>query len=69
MNEMKEFPRKMRSYQVYEAYMTQLKNYKKVNDLLVELREDSVKPKHWKDLLSKLRIRTKQQDLILADLW
>lgn len=69
MNEMKELPNRMRTYQVYEAYMTQLKNYKKVNDTLADLRDDSVKAKHWKDLLSKLKIRAKQQDLILADLW
>jgi hypothetical protein len=28
-----------------------------------------MKPKHWKDLLNKLHIQTKMQDLLLADLW
>lgn len=28
-----------------------------------------MKPKHWKDLLRKMNIRTKQSDLTLADLW
>lgn len=69
MNEMKDFPNKMRSYQVYEAYLTQIKNYKKVNDIFNELRNDAMKPKHWKELLQKLKIKTKQQDLLLSDLW
>ena len=69
MNEMRDFPNRMRTYQVYEAYMTQLKNYKKVNDTLADLRTDAMKPKHWKELLQKLKIRTKFQDLTLADLW
>lgn len=59
MNEMKDFPNKMRSYQVYEAYLTQIKNYKKVNDIFNELRNDAMKPKHWKELTQKLKIRTK----------
>ena len=68
-NEMRDFPNRMRGYQVYEAYMTQLKNYKKVNDTLADLRTDAMKPKHWKELLQKLKIRTKFQDLTLSDLW
>ena len=60
MNEMKDFPNKIRSYQVYEAYLTHLKNYKKVNDIFNELRNDAMKPKHWKELLQKLKIKTKQ---------
>lgn len=49
--------------------MEHIKNYKKVNDILSEMRSDSVKPKHWKELLNKLRITVKFQDLTLADLW
>ena len=63
MNEMREFPNRMRSYQIYETYMTHLKNYKKVNDILMELRSDAMKTKHWRELLIKLNIRTKHSDL------
>ena len=34
-----------------------------------DLRNDSMKPKHWKDLLSKLKLTVKFQDLLLGDLW
>ena len=69
MNEMREFPNRMRSYQIYETYMTHLKNYKKVNDILMELRSDAMKTKHWRELLIKLNIRTKHSDLQLYHLW
>ena len=68
-SELREFPNYMRSYQVYEAYTEQLKNYKKVNDILSDLRTDSMKPKHWKDLLAKMKITVKYNDLQLTDLW
>lgn len=66
---MRDFPNKMRTYQIYETYIEQLKNYKKVNDILMDLRNDAMKPKHWKELLSKLRITTKFSDIILNELW
>ncbi len=28
-----------------------------------------MKPKHWKELLSKLRITTKFSDIVLSELW
>jgi len=59
----------MRSYQIYEVYNNHLKNYKKFNEILLDLRNDAMKPKHWKDLLSKLHIGTKFQDITLGDLW
>lgn len=68
-NQMRELPTRMRSYQIYEVYTNHLKNYKKFNEILMDLRNDAMKPKHWKDLLSKLHIGTKFQDILLADLW
>lgn len=67
--EMMDFPNKMRGYQVYETYLQHIKNYKKVNDIFNELRGDAMKPKHWRELMQKLGIRTKYQDLTLDELW
>jgi hypothetical protein len=44
----------MRSYAVYEVYTEFLKTYKKANDLFSELRADSMKKRHWTELLSRL---------------
>ena len=40
-----------------------------MNDILQDLRNDAMKPKHWRELLIKLNVRIKQQDLTLNDLW
>ena len=37
MNEMREFPNRMRQYQIYETYIDHIKNYKKVNEIFQEL--------------------------------
>lgn len=68
-NDLREFPNRMRSYQIYEVYTEFLKNYKKFNDILSDLRNDAMKPKHWKELLSKLRITVKFNEMTLSDLW
>ncbi len=57
--EMMDFPNKIRSYAVYDTYLQHIKNYKKVNDIFNELRSDAMKPKHWKELMQKLKIRSK----------
>jgi len=49
--------------------MEQLKNYKKVNGVMHDLKQDCMKPKHWNDLLAKLRLKVKKDDLYLEDLW
>jgi dynein heavy chain 1, cytosolic len=46
-----------------------MKQYKKVNDILSDLRNDAMKPKHWKELLSKLKLNVKFSDLTLSDFW
>lgn len=68
-NELREFPNRMRSYQIYEVYTEFLKAYKKVNDILSDLRNDAMKPKHWKELLAKLKITVKFNDITLHDMW
>lgn len=50
-NELRELPNKMRSYPAYDAYEQQLKNYKKVNDIVSDMKNDAMKPKHWKEVL------------------
>ena len=54
--DMREFPNRMRGYQIYEAYVQQLSNYKAVNNIFADLRNDAMKPKHLKDLAARLKI-------------
>lgn len=70
--ELQNVPRFMRTYSVYEVYTDFLKSYKKVNDLFSELRADSVKSRHWSELLSKLQLPIRQEtfhEMLLKHLW
>lgn len=69
MQLMRDFPNRMRSYQIYEAYITQLKNYKKVNDIISDIRSDQMKPKHLKEIAGKLGINSKVNEWVVATLW
>lgn len=66
---MDEFPNRLRAHQVYDDYKSQLQKYKKVNALFVELKSEAMKPRHWKNLLTKLKIKVQFKDLTLNHLW
>lgn len=59
----------MRQYTVYEQFLESVKKYRKVNDTMAELRSDAMKPRHWKDLQTRLRIKVPFNDLSLSHLW
>jgi len=46
-----------------------LQKYRKVNSTFLELKSEAMKPRHWKQLLTKLKIKVKFNDLILNNLW
>lgn len=66
---MQEFPNKIRQYEVFEQYKKIITNYRKVNLTLSDLKTEAMKPRHWKDLLQKLRIKISFNDLTLNHLW
>ena len=66
---MQDFPNKIRQYEVFEQYKKIIQNYRKVNLTLSELKSEAMKPRHWKDMLMKLRIKISFNDLTLNHLW
>jgi len=66
---MNDFPNRLRSHNVYDEYKSLLQKYRKVNGLYLELKSEAMKPRHWKTLLTKLKIKVKFNDLILMNLW
>ncbi len=46
-----------------------INNYRKVNTTIGELKSEAMKPRHWKDLLAKLRIQVSFNELTLNHLW
>ncbi len=53
---MKQVGRKITQYQVFEEYVKIIKKYKKVNEIVGELKTEAMKLRHWKDLMQKLHL-------------
>jgi hypothetical protein len=41
----------------------------KINKRILDLKEDSMKPRHWKILLTKLGLNKSQNEVVFNDLW
>lgn len=67
--QLKEMPAKYRTYEAYGAFKTRLQNYAKVNALVVELKSEALKDRHWKELQKRLRVQWNLNDLTLGQVW
>lgn len=67
--QLKELPARLRQYASYEFVKKMLQNYTKVNMLIVELKSDALKERHWKQLMKQLRVNWVLSDLTLGQVW
>ena len=59
----------MRQYANYEFVRKLLQGYAKVNGLVVQLKSDALKERHWKTLCRQLRVNWVLSDLNLGQVW
>ncbi|XP_011314571.1 dynein heavy chain, cytoplasmic isoform X1 [Fopius arisanus] len=69
MAQLKELPARLRQYSSYEYVKKMLQNYTKVNMLIVELKSDALKERHWKQLTKQLRVNWILSELTLGQVW
>ena len=62
-------PNRLRQYEAFEAMKDRLQRFKKMNLIILELKSDAVKPRHWKKLLDKLKITVSFTELNIGHLW
>lgn len=67
--QLKELPARLRQYASYEYVKKLLQNYTKVNMMIVELKSDALKERHWKQLTRQLRVDWVLSDLTLGQVW
>ncbi|XP_046751875.1 dynein heavy chain, cytoplasmic isoform X5 [Diprion similis] len=67
--QLKELPARLRQYSSYEYVKKMLQSYTKVNMLIVELKSDALKERHWKQLTKQLRVNWVLSDLTLGQVW
>ena len=69
LEDMNQLPNRLRSHSVYDEFKDQLMSYRKTNALFLDLKSEAMKPRHWKTLLSKLKIKEAFNDITLGHLW
>ncbi|XP_058810234.1 dynein heavy chain, cytoplasmic isoform X2 [Phymastichus coffea] len=69
LSQLKELPARLRQYSSYEYVKKTLQNYTKVNMLIVELKSDALKERHWKLLMKQLKVNWLLSELTLGQLW
>jgi dynein heavy chain 1 len=69
LSQLKELPARLRQYSSYEFVRKMLQNYTKVNMLIVELKSDALKERHWKLLMKQLRVNWILSELTLGQVW
>ena len=68
MKEFNALPVMLRSYEGFEKMKTRLHHYGKMNRLIMELKTEAMKDRHWKQLLQKLKIHEPISEMTLGSL-
>ena len=69
LGQLKDLPARLRQYASYEYVRKLLQSYAKVNILVVDLKSDALKERHWKTLCRQLRVNWILSDLSLGQVW
>ncbi|CAM9594499.1 unnamed protein product [Lampetra planeri] len=69
VNQLKNFPARLRQYASYEHVLKLLKSYLKVNMLVIDLKSEALKDRHWKQLMKRLRVSWVLSELTLGHIW
>ncbi|THD25348.1 Dynein heavy chain 1 cytosolic [Fasciola hepatica] len=68
-SQIKELPSRLRQYASYEHVKRTLQNYAKANVIIVELKSEALKERHWKTLMKKLNVNWTMSELTLGHVW
>jgi dynein heavy chain 1 len=69
LNQLKDLPAKLRQYASYEHVKKLIQGYAKVNTLIIELKSEALKERHWKSLMKALRVNWSLNELTLGQVW
>uniref|UniRef100_A0A914R7N4 Dynein heavy chain linker domain-containing protein n=1 Tax=Parascaris equorum TaxID=6256 RepID=A0A914R7N4_PAREQ len=67
--QLKQLPAKYRSYESYDYAKRTMHNYSKMNMIVVELKSEALKERHWKQLMKELRVSWNLSELTLGQVW
>jgi dynein heavy chain 1 len=64
-----ELPNMVRQYEPYTHLQTSLREWKKANAMVSDLRSDALKDRHWRAIAREMRLGTAYQQLTLGKIW
>lgn len=69
LSQLKELPARFRQYPSYDFVKRQIQGLTKVNVLIIELKSDALKERHWKILTKQLNVQWILSELTLGNIW
>jgi dynein heavy chain 1 len=69
VEEMNSLPNKFRSYEAFTKKRDIIKALRKMTLTINNLKAETFKERHWKELLKKINIKKSQNDLTIGELW
>ena len=69
LGQLKDLPARLRQYASFEYVKKLIQSFQKVNMLIVELKSDALKDRHWKTLCKELRVNWVLSELTLGSVW
>ncbi|KAJ5078912.1 intein-containing dynein heavy chain precursor [Anaeramoeba ignava] len=69
ITQLRALPSKVRQYNAYEHFHSMIKGFLKCNVTIIDLKSESLKERHWKQIQNKLGVKWVFSELTLADIY
>ena len=69
LERIKQIPARFRQYEAFEELKQKINKFLSLNMLITDMKTDALKERHWKIILSKLKIRKSLTDMTIGNLW
>lgn len=69
LNALKNLPNRTRQYQAFQHVQNVIKIYLKYNGLIIDLRSEALRERHWKDIRKRLNANWTYAELTLGNIW
>ncbi len=69
LNNMRNLPNRVRTYNAFISLQNQIKNYLKYNNILTDLKSEALRERHWKELRKRLNASWVYTELTLGNIW
>eukprot|EP01091_Cochliopodium_minus_P010435 TRINITY_DN2760_c1_g1_i1.p1 TRINITY_DN2760_c1_g1~~TRINITY_DN2760_c1_g1_i1.p1 ORF type:complete len:4604 (+),score=1553.39 TRINITY_DN2760_c1_g1_i1:76-13887(+) len=69
LEKLKNMPLKIRQYEAYESVRAKLRDYLDGNAIVIDLKSEALRDRHWKKLRNELNATWVHTQLILGDIW